>query len=381
MLAWLAVQAASVDALIRSSPATAGTIAPNDPRIPMARARDEFARTRGRVSQPIADAAILASQGDPLAEEPFFVAALQAIARGDDASALRLLEEARDRNPRSRLTRLVLLDRYLHSNRIEDAASEMAVLTRLIPEAATVLVPELARLANEPKSEHALTRVLRTDPEMHQLVLRHLASTGADPALVLRIAKRGASTPPAQSPIWPAILLRSLVQKGDVERAHQVWRELGGNGDQGLVYNGAFEARAAPPPFNWRLESTNGGVAEFDERPGLVVEYYGRETTTLASQLLILPPGRYQISFEAAGSASGEGSPLAWQLSCDRTRTAIAEVPLIDVTYNRRRITGAFTVPGSGCPAQWLTLIGNSAEFPKPQSVTITNMQIRTDTP
>ena len=39
--------------------------------------------------------------------------------------------------------------------------------------------------------------------------------------------------------------------------------------------------------------------------------------------------------------------------------------------------TARFTVPAQGCAAQWLRLVGSPSEFPRGQSLTITNLQLR----
>jgi hypothetical protein len=343
-------------------------------------AMSEFTERKGSISPPRADAAIKALAQAPMADEPLFIAAAQAVIRRDNATALPLLEEARRRNPRSRLSRLLLLDQYLRAGRVADAASEMTVLARLLPEASKVLVPELARMAADPASQRALITVLRQDPDMHQAVLKHLVSANADDALILKLAREGASGTPSEPPIWPAMLMHNLVQRGDVGRAQELWRQLGGaKPPEGLVYNGRFKQDAALPPFNWALDTTPAGVAEIGRKPGLQVEYYGRQRAALASQLLTLSPGTYRLQFEAEGNTSGEGSRLAWEISCAGSSASLGRAEMVGIDYDRKKLSLRFAVPRTGCNAQWLRLVGEPAEFPKTQNVLITNLDIRAE--
>src|SRR3546814_19839970 len=55
--------------------------------------------------------------------------------------------EARERNPRSRTARFLLLEHYVRNGQAKEAAGEMAVLTRLMPDARPLLIAGLARFA------------------------------------------------------------------------------------------------------------------------------------------------------------------------------------------------------------------------------------------
>jgi hypothetical protein len=126
------------------------------------------------------------------------------------------------------------------------------------------------------------------------------------------------------------------------------------------------------------LLTGSAGVAERSPGRGLEISYYGRERAALASQLIVLGPGRYRLSFRAEGDATGQGSKLAWLVTCNTGAGAqLLEVPLQRVGAAPKAIAAAFTVPASGCPAQWLRLTGLPGEFPTGQTATISAVQIR----
>jgi hypothetical protein len=376
---WLAVKSAAFDALVKRSPYAAAAVSPEDPRVAFTLAMKEFRQKQGAVPPALAELAIGSLQKAPLAEEPFFLAASGALVRGDGAKAETLLTEAKRRNPRSRATRILLLDRHLRAGRIEQAAVEISGISRLMPAARNVLVPEIARFANDPKTSGALADILRTDPELKRSLLEHLASSGAKPETVLRLAGSDLGPfPHGQSPAWQQQLLASLVNKGEVAQARSLWsRFAGASSDAASVYDGRFERRPGPPPFNWQFASSAAGVAEPSNAQALQVEYYGRVDAELASQLLTLAPGRYQLGFRAAGDTPERGSSVSWRLVCHPNKVEIAAAPVNKLTYAPRPIAVGFVVPPTGCSGQWLRLIGTPAEFPTTHSITISNLQVR----
>lgn len=383
LLAWLVVRTSAVDALIRRNPVAAAMVSPNNPRVKIALAMVEFRLNGGRVNEASREGAFSALSQSPLAEDPFMLAGIDALAKGDEQKGEALLVETRRRDPRSRTARLVLLDRYLRTNRTAQAGVEIAVLNRLIAQAAEVLVPELARMIADPKTGDALIGLLRDDREMRDAVLAKLASNGADPDLILRVARRTGAGGRGPAPAWQPALLAKMVEKGDVERASRLWRGFAGvkEADSGTApYDGTFRGVPGPAPFNWQFLSGAAGVAERSKAQSLDVEYYGRERAALASQLLMLRPGRYRLSFRAEGDASGQGSRLAWLVSCNGSGGAqLLEAPLRGVGSTPKAIAGIFVVPPQGCPAQWLRLMGIPDEFPSGQSATVRDVRIVAD--
>jgi hypothetical protein len=332
-------------------------------------------QNRGSVSSEAAAAARHAMARAPLAEEPFLLEALKALARGENARAERLLVEARRRNPRSRMTRLILLDRYMRSGRIPQAAEEITVLNRLIPAASDVLVPELAKFARDPATRPALVDVLSSDPGLRERVLTNLAMGGADPELVTGLAAAAGGGSGENQP-WQEAMIASLVGRGEIARAYRIWSALPGvRPQEGGLYDPRFQGLPGPPPFNWKLTAGNAGVAERGQGGGLQVEYYGRAPLELASQMLRLAPGRYRLAARVEGDASGEGARLAWRLQCAGGGAEIASLPLRGINYSPRVVGAEFTV-SPGCAVQTLRLDGTPSEFPEAQNVTVGEISI-----
>ena len=376
---WLVVRTSAADALIKRRPAHAAVVAPRDPRIPISLAMLEFRAAAGTVRPETRKAAIDALERAPLEDEPFFFAAMEALVQGEDSRALELLHEVRRRNPRSRFARLILLDRYLRLGRIDEATGEMTALNNLITGAGGILIPELGRLARSPQTGRALEAALRRNPEPRDMLLEHLAQTGADPELILRLARNvPAPRGPGTGRAWQGKLVDGLISRGDFNRAYAFWRTFSAPQAPARkvgLYDPEMRGLPGLPPFNWHFPATPAGAAERSNGT-LTVEFYGRDSAMLAEQLLVLSPGRYRLLFIAEGSADGESSKLAWRIQCAPRATELGAIMLTKVAYSPKRITGEFTVPASGCPAQRLQLVGHAAEFVKPQNVTIRGLQL-----
>lgn len=377
-LGWLIVRTAMVNEMASSRPRVAAFFAPEDPRVIAGLVNLEMRRRMDKVRPVVKKVARQALVRAPLMEEPFLLVGIDRLLRRDQRGAYRYLSHALTRNARSRVARLFMLELSLRRGDVKRAIADMTILSRLMPDIEGVFVPELARMAQEPKIRPTLRQMLHSDPRMLELVLNHLATKGNDPELVLQLAG-GLRTASQDAGDWRQALMDALVKQGRVARARQLWAYFGGGAAgtrDNLVYDGDFEGRPGLPPFNWRLNSSNTGVAEIDKGRTLEVEYYGRADSELATQLLALAPGSYRLSFHAEGDLKGPAHRIIWRVECLDGKTTLLSLPLANITYAGRTIATAFTVPAS-CPGQWLKLIGEPTEFPKNESVSIRNLKIQ----
>ena len=380
LLAWGIFRSAIVNQFWRSNPPLAARIAPDDPRVAVGLVALDMRKRMGLVGPGTKARARRALVRAPLLEDPFTLTGLDLLIRKDNRGAKRFLDHALARNPRSRIARLFMLEVDLRAGAVARAAQDMAILSRLLPDVQKVFVPELARLARDPQTSLALQRTLRSDPRLLNQVLQHLAANGARPELVLRLAGNPILPVTDLDPVdWRQTLLSAMVARGDVMRAYRLWSIFSGvksaNARPG-VYDGDFRGSAGLPPFDWNFASSEMGAAERDRTGGLQVEYYGRTAGDLASQLVVLPAGRYRISFHAEGDLSSPQHRLIWRMQCLGSNTQLFEFPLAGITYAGRTLAGDFSVPAH-CPAQWLKLVGDPTEFPKIENVLIRNLRIQ----
>jgi len=378
-LAWWIVRSATVSAFSRSYPKVAAKVAPDDPRVMSGQIQEELRTRMGVVSPRGKMKARQAILRAPLMEEPFDLGGIDKLVQHDHKGAEPFIRHALARNGRSRLARLLMLEIELRGKRARAAAEDMAILSRLMPDVQKVFVPELARLALDDETRPSLREVLQRDPDTHKALLQYLGQKQVKPSIILEIA---GSNPPAVTDAdvadWRKTLLTSMISKGNLDGAHLIWARLSKlpNAAAPTVYDGNFEGLPGLAPFNWTFSSTDIGAAEPDKKGGLQVEYYGRTAGELATQLLMLKPGLYRMSFHADGSIDNAQHRLIWRIQCNRSNATILELPLTGITYAGRNVAAAFTVP-SNCNGQWLRLVGEPTEFPKIENVTIRNFKIQ----
>ncbi|HEX5184723.1 MAG TPA: hypothetical protein VFW19_16425 [Allosphingosinicella sp.] len=376
-VAWWVVRIGVVDAEVDTRPDIAATVAPDHPRVRIALAMAYFDAQGGRVPDEFRRDAMDALAQAPLADQPFLLAGVDALAHGDNPKGERLLEEARRRNPRLRMARLLLLDRYLRDGRIPQAVAEIKALDNLVEGASVALTAALAQMTQDPATAPKMVPLLSRLPKLQEAVLESLVASGADESAVLNVA--GSTVRSGGSELWKSALLARLVKQGALVPALDLWKSFTGyrEGPDGKgIYDPDFAGLPGPAPFNWDLVSASIGTAERGRGRNLQVDYYGRDNGELARQLLVLHPGRYTFSFRASGDAAGEGSRLVWTIACAPEDGQLLQLPLAGVASASRDFMGTFTIPASGCPAQWLKLVGTAGEIGTTQSAAISGLSL-----
>ena len=370
LIAVQVVRNAAVSAWADAKPAAAAEAWGGHPASELGLAMTEIARSsRSRQPVPQWAFAMVADAADkaPLAADPFLVRGVQASIAGDGAAAQRDFEAAQWRNPRSLPAAYFLADRYFRAGDVANGMREAAALARLSPDGGTAAVPFLAQYATSTANWPALRSLFVINPPLARPVLMKLAQDIRTVPAALALAG------PAEmgNQPWLVQAVYTLIDAGDYAAARNAWGKAAGAGAQSaeLLHDANFRDKISPPPFNWQLTSSTVGLAE---RQGgrLHVLFYGGEDGTLASQLLLLPPGNYRLSLRLAGDPARAHS-LTWALWCDKTAQPLASVTL-DVAAARG---WQFQVP-AGCPAQWLKLSGVSADVPQQVDLSIDGMTL-----
>lgn len=295
----------------------------------------------------------------PLATMPLMIAGAEAQLAGDAIRARRLYEAARTRNPRLPAARLLLADNYLRQGDVERGVQEVLALTRITPRSAGPATLALVEFARDPESARRLAAALRPYPDLRSGIVTQLARDPRNLPSILLLAPATAKERP-----WEGVLLNSLVSSGEYQQAFALWRRWAKvNYPPGVITNPTFQAWSAPPPFNWQILNSQGGLAEFRQDQGLAVVYYGRDNTIFARQLLLLKAGPRRIRTVVSTSDTGG---IRWALRCVDGRV-IEEWNVAE--------TGIVKVP-SDCPAQWLELIGRPLEMPTTREVVLSSVRL-----
>jgi hypothetical protein len=377
LIAVQVVRNAAVGALSETRPFEAAAAWPGHPQSELAVAMTSIGAAAhlgqpvdNKVFDQVADAAKKAS----LAPEPYLVRGVEAQLAGHAQLARRAFEAAEWRDPRSLPARYFLADHYLRAGDVRRGLSEFAALARLAPNGIASVTPYVASYARSPARWPQLKALFRSDPDLAETALAALAHDPANTGAILALADREHRN--ARSP-WLPVLLQTLVSAGDYQRARAIWAEVAGVGRRAnqLLFDAGFADAVAPPPFNWALTSSTVGLAERQGGGRLHVIYYGQEEGILASQLLVLPPGRYALAMRVMGGGERAAS-LRWTLTCPRAQAPFATISLDALA--KRPLT--FDVPAD-CGAQRLELAGSSSDIPQQADVTLAQVSLTRVTP
>lgn len=178
----------------------------------------------------------------------------------------------------------------------------------------------------------------------------------------------------APFPDLQARLVADLTRQHRYDEAFLVWNLMRTDGASGssFPFDGGFAGLNAPVPFNWSLDKRH---AEMLPEGGLYVSYSGTGGPRIASQLLPLTPGTYQLLVEQEGEIPATAGDLVWSVHCVGTNRSVLELSLAGLS-GADRIEPVFTVPGGDCDYQVLSLSGKPGEYPSPIRITLNSVQI-----
>ena len=303
----------------------------------------------------------------PLSPDPFVIRGAIAQTQGRDGLSERLFSEARSRDPRSKAARFLLAERYFRTGRMTQGLIEMQVLVGLQSQGVEGFVPALVAYARTPGAIPQLRDFFRGRPQTEANVLTVLASDAANADLVMALANNRRDP----QPDWRVPMLSQLVASGQFEKAYSAWLSMTGVRPKIGIYNPSFasERLPTPPPFNWTYAGTPEGIAESDGKGGLNVLYYGRTAATLASELMVLPPGAYRLAMKVSVS-DGEPSAIRATLRCLPGDKPFAELPLRPGT-----VAGTVSVPES-CRAARLDFGGVAGDVPQTTELRVSSLRL-----
>lgn len=188
-----------------------------------------------------------------------------------------------------------------------------------------VALPFLVALARMPEAVFPLVARLAEEPVWRPAFLAELAQKTEQPASITAILLQLATTeaPPKHAEIADAV--RRLTARKRFEQAYGLWLnflEIEDLARIGLVFNSDFSSERWQHPFDWRIDTLGGLIAEVTETPdgggnrALSVHFVvGRGDLRTISQTVLLSPGRYRLEGRHFGQITGRRG-LVWRLIC-----------------------------------------------------------------
>lgn len=324
----------------------------------------QAARQRSALAPVAADRIRLLSERAPLAAEPFAIRGAGAMREGRYDDAERLLGDARRRDPREAGVRYLLSEVYLRQQKVVPALQELIVLAQLSPEATPLVTAALASYAHVPGAISKLQLALRNRPDIKNALLAKLAEDPKNVRLILALAPSDRAD--ADLANWEKVLMSSLVGAGRVKTAFALWQQFTGLHSSDV---GDFSDSAIDSPFTWRLITTSEGAATSEGRR-LDTQFFGQADTVLATKVLLMAPGEYELRFRVTDSTRDPGS-VHLTLTC----LPMAKENL-DLEVQPGLSAVRFEMPPN-CEAERIELKGLAQVYPAEVSFSISDMQVR----
>lgn len=314
-----------------------------------------------------------ALRADPLESSALVTLGVAADARGDTEAAGKLMKLAADFSPRNGGAQMWLFNQRLRERDYTEALARADVILRAQPDMADQLSPSLVALAAEPDARPALAAELAANPPWRGWYLDALARNSDSAAVTydLLAAIPGGIAPDELSPY-----LNQLIRDGDFSLALLAWMHFLPREQAATVpyaFNGDFELPVSGLPFDWtftRIPGASMDVIDSGEahvgRALRVVFANRRLRFRNVAKLLVLPPGRYELSAKARTQGLVTANGLDWSVTCaEGTKQTLASTaPVIDTGGKWQPLSVTLDVPPTGCRAQWLRLETAAEESP-----------------
>jgi len=370
-------------AIVGLNGTAAATLPPTD-QVPIVQeALPAFVDVRRPLPPQVIPFAQNAALTAPFEPEPFIVFSRKAAGEGNLARAIQLMEEARRRGPNHLATRFMLTAYYIQARREPEAVAEIDYILRSNEAARGLLLPELVKALSVPKARRTLAQMLAANPNWRNEFATVAQEKTVRPEDALQLMNEVRAIQPRLD-LSPerSLYLQALVKSGRGVQARTVWLQTYPEAERArhrFLYDGAFSAPPAPQPFGWKLHDLDAGRAEIIRVGGgnshLEVNYFGGKNVVLAEQMLSLPPGSYQLSFNARSEGEVTSGELYWSVSCTQSGSELARVRVQKPQPQYRKYQGEVRV-GSGCSAQSLRLVAEPGDVAAAFTMQISGMQM-----
>lgn len=309
---------------------------------------------------------------DPLSDSAPRILAEDAHEKNRPALQRAMLDFAKRAGWRDFETQYMIVDRAVPLQDWSEAAPHTDAMLRMHPSYGATLLPWVFAHCKAQSCVTAFAKQLSRAPPWRAEAIETAAKKLDPPQLfALLDSLRAANAPVKQDELASAV--NALVGRKQYAEAYQLWRSWGPSSLLRLDFRPEplSDPDQAPSAFAWRPRSGVGYDAELDDTeagyPGglLKLQFDGFSSEVFAERLLALAPGAYRLDVQAAVQ-SGTPGELSWKIKCADGGADLASVKLNTSAPSSEtgtpsawsKTTAEFNLPPTGCPAQWLQLVG-----------------------
>ena len=308
----------------------------------------------------------LALTRDPLNARALRILGQIADATSDETRAANFMQAAAHDSIREGMAVYWLMQKSYEKHDYDKSLHNADALLRTRSQVMALVLPTLARIAENPKANNKLANLLAENPPWRRAFFSALprAISDARTPLELLLAIKDTPTPPVAEDIREYV--NFLIEHKFFELAYYTWLQFlpaEQLSKVGLLYNGSFEFTPSGLSFDWMIPSGAGVTTEIlprtdaDGDNALSITFeQGRVEFNGVTQLLMLAPGDYDFKGKFKGELIGRRG-LKWRISCAGGSAPLAESEMmIGTNPIWKDIEFTFTVPSENCRAQQLRL-------------------------
>lgn len=383
---WLAWEIVKVPVLERGPVALAVRLAPTSPEVLRRAAEAELLADEPEDAAALAEASL---EKAPFNARALRVRGLVASAANRNDEADQLLTLAGNLSLRDDPAHAWLVNYRLRQGDYASSFAHADTLLRRRVDLYPQVFELLAQAATlDQRAIGPIAGLLEARPPWRWAFLGHLRRDPAGDAVLLAL---GLTLEDSQAPLDTtelSDLYQHWLGEGRLEAMQMLRERTGRPPTDRMVANGNFSEPADLDiaPFGWTLGFGSGLSAEVlarDDDPdnkALRVSYDGYSSTIVASQLLMLEPGRYRLSVREYVEGGVGDVRLQWRINCLETPAeALGLSPPVDTssasTSWRSSVT-SFVIPQENCAAQYLTLAPAPSDRRSPTTIWYDDVQV-----
>ena len=360
LLAWSILVQVAVQRLPGS---IAQGIAPNSPTVLERLAQERLLESRFGAAERLARSALV--------RQPFNTKALRTLGlaldeSGDRALADKFLTLAGNWTLRDTATHIWLFNHRIRAGEYGSAFAHLDTVLRRREDLRPQFFEMMQRGAvQDAASVPAIADRLARKPNWRAPFFIHLGTTAPGQAVAASLAVSLKEAGQGLDAAELEALLKALLASRNLGLFDALATRLSLGGRMGGLVDGDFEGAPGTLPFGWEIGGGAGAAAEIvaDEDAGskvLRVEYDGFAAALLARQLTRLRPGPQRLSGRT--QVDGDPTQFRWSVSCIESGLKLPVQSAAGALAARDGFSEDFSVPGTGCRLQWVSLVTEPGE-------------------
>lgn len=359
-LGYLSVTSSFASLAVRTDPALAHKLAPENGIFTAAFAQEKFLlQPEASSESPASNLARLALLQDPTAVKALTVLGFQARLEGDEIRSDAILTYSTQLSRRELRPQIWAIEEAVNRGDIAGALRHFDIALRVSSDGQELLFPTLASALSEPRIRSELLQVMAKRPIWAGAFVRFVANSGINPQSTARFFLEGEKTSLPLTREVRVDLVNALFGKGYPDEAWAYYTTFSPKADRTRSRDSNFAlASAKSAVFEWSIGDEPGlSAAILKAGQAGLVDFSAAASTggLVVKQTQFLPPGRYQIHGRSRGIEQPDISRPYWLLTCLDGRE-LGRVTVPNSEQDNGNFSGMVLVPEI-CALQTLSLI------------------------